>query len=86
MKKAPLATWLATSMLATLAAFAGPACAQTAAQPAAQTAAQRDINPKLAELTDGVLLADVWARPGLSPRDRSLVTASVVAKEVLQKK
>ena len=37
-----------------------------------------DINPKLAELTDGVLFADVWARPGLSPRDRSLVTVSAL--------
>ena len=63
MRKTPLATWLATSMLATLAAFAGPACAQTAAQPAAQPTSG-DINPKLAELTDGVLFADVWARPG----------------------
>jgi 4-carboxymuconolactone decarboxylase len=41
------------------------------------TAAQRlmgDIAPKLAELTDQVLFADVWKRPQLSPGDRSLVT------------
>ena len=37
-----------------------------------------DIAPKLAELTDNVLYADVWARPGLSPRDRSLVTVSAL--------
>jgi 4-carboxymuconolactone decarboxylase len=37
-----------------------------------------DIAPKLAELTDDVLYADVWARPGLSPRDRSLVTVSAL--------
>lgn len=37
-----------------------------------------DINPKLAELTDKVLFGDVWARPGLSPRDRSLVTVSAL--------
>jgi 4-carboxymuconolactone decarboxylase len=33
-----------------------------------------DIAPKLAEITDTVLFGDVWHRPALSPRDRSLVT------------
>ncbi len=45
------------------------------------TPAQRmfgDISPKLAELTDNVLFGDVWARPGLSPRDRSLITISAL--------
>ncbi len=37
-----------------------------------------DIAPKLAELTDSVLFGDVWARPDLSPRDRSLVTISAL--------
>jgi 4-carboxymuconolactone decarboxylase len=37
-----------------------------------------DIAPKLAQLTDEVLYEDVWARPGLSPRDRSLVTVSAL--------
>ena len=37
-----------------------------------------DIAPKLAELTDEVLFGDVWARPGLSPRDRSLATISAL--------
>ncbi|MGC1549101.1 MAG: carboxymuconolactone decarboxylase family protein [Rhodanobacter sp.] len=38
------------------------------------------IAPALAELTDKVLFGDVWERPGLSPRDRSLITvASLVA-------
>lgn len=32
--------------------------------------------PKLADLTDGVLFGDVWSRPELSRRDRSLVTVS----------
>ncbi len=35
--------------------------------------------PKLAELTDDVLFADVWNRPELAPRDRSLVTVAVLA-------
>jgi 4-carboxymuconolactone decarboxylase len=37
----------------------------------------RDFAPKLAELTDQVLFGDVWERPQLSPRDRSLVTVTV---------
>jgi 4-carboxymuconolactone decarboxylase len=39
-----------------------------------------DIAPALAEYTDNVLFGDVWKRPGLAPRDRSLVTvASLVS-------
>ena len=39
-----------------------------------------DIAPALGEYTDKVLFGDVWQRPGLSPRDRSLVTvASLVS-------
>lgn len=37
-----------------------------------------DVAPKLAELTDEVLFGDVWARPGLSPRDRSLITVAAL--------
>ena len=32
--------------------------------------------PKLVELTDQVLFGDVWERPGLSKRDRSLATVA----------
>ncbi len=35
-----------------------------------------DIAPALGEYTDKVLFGDVWKRPGLSPRDRSLVTVA----------
>ncbi|WP_406443366.1 carboxymuconolactone decarboxylase family protein [Streptomyces sp. NBC_00631] len=35
--------------------------------------------PKLVELTDKVLFGDVWERPGLSPRDRSLITVTTLA-------
>ena len=39
-----------------------------------------DIAPRLTEISDNVLFDDVWRRPGLSPRDRSLVTvASLIA-------
>jgi 4-carboxymuconolactone decarboxylase len=37
-----------------------------------------DFAPKLAALTDDVLFADVWERPGLSKRDRSLVTVAAL--------
>jgi 4-carboxymuconolactone decarboxylase len=37
-----------------------------------------DVSPKLAELTDDVLFGDIWERPGLSKRDRSLVTVSAL--------
>ncbi len=37
-----------------------------------------DFAPKLAELTDEVLFGDVWARPELAPRDRSLVTVAAL--------
>ena len=37
-----------------------------------------DFDPKLAELTDKVLFADVWERPGLSKRDRSLITIAAL--------
>jgi 4-carboxymuconolactone decarboxylase len=38
----------------------------------------REHAAKLADLTDDVLFADVWARPGLSPRDRSLITVAAL--------
>ena len=34
--------------------------------------------PKLADLTDSVLYADIWERPQLSKRDRSLVTVAAL--------
>ena len=37
-----------------------------------------DIAPKMAELTDSVLYADVWERPQLSKRDRSMVTVAAL--------
>lgn len=85
----PMAAWIAVSVMATLAAPASPACAQQATQETAQAPAQAaapstaqrlfgDVNPKLAQLTDDVLFGDVWKRPGLSPRDRSLATVSAL--------
>ncbi len=47
----------------------------------APSAAQKLIGaiaPKLADLTDEVLFGDVWERPQLSKRDRSLVTCAAL--------
>lgn len=44
-----------------------------------QTVAQHvigDFSPKLLELTENVVFGDIWARPELSPRDRSLITVA----------
>ncbi|MFZ6758592.1 carboxymuconolactone decarboxylase family protein [Undibacterium sp. Ji50W] len=37
-----------------------------------------DIAPKLAELTDQVLFDDVWQRPGLPSRERSLIIVATL--------
>jgi 4-carboxymuconolactone decarboxylase len=45
------------------------------------TPAQRlvgDFAPKLVSLTDDVLFGDVWERPELSKRDRSLITVAAL--------
>lgn len=44
-----------------------------------QTPAQKaygDVAPALADFSDRVLFGEVWARPGLSKRDRSLITVA----------
>src|SRR5690349_15333096 len=37
-----------------------------------------DVAPALDELTQDVLFGDVWERPGLSKRDRSLITVATL--------
>lgn len=37
-----------------------------------------DVAPALTEITDGVLFDNVWQRPGLSSRDRSLITVAAL--------
>ena len=44
--------------------------------PAQQTLG--DVAPKLLELTNDVLFGDVWERPALSKRDRSLITVAAL--------
>jgi 4-carboxymuconolactone decarboxylase len=38
----------------------------------------RPIVPKLIDLTEKVVFGDVWERPGLSKRDRSLITVAAL--------
>jgi 4-carboxymuconolactone decarboxylase len=49
-------------------------------QPSQQAGQQAfgDIAPKLAQLSDSVLFDDVWQRPGLTPRERSLITVAAL--------
>ena len=56
----------------------GPATATPGARPRPSQAAIGDFAPKLAGLTDDVLYGDVWERPELSKRDRSLVTVAAL--------
>jgi 4-carboxymuconolactone decarboxylase len=46
-----------------------------------QTRAQKligDFLPKMVSLTDETLFGDIWERPELSPRDRSLITVAAL--------
>ncbi|WP_245442980.1 carboxymuconolactone decarboxylase family protein [Methylobacterium terrae] len=56
--------------------YAAPVAPAEVAAPSTQAVA-----PALARYTEGTLLGEVWTRPGLSPRDRSLVTlAALIAR------
>jgi 4-carboxymuconolactone decarboxylase len=46
--------------------------------PSAAQQAIGDFSPKLVSLTDDVLFGDIWERPGLSKRDRSLITVTAL--------
>jgi 4-carboxymuconolactone decarboxylase len=51
-----------------------------ASQPSKPTVREMigDLAPKLVDLTEQVLFGDIWERPGLSKRDRSLITVSTL--------
>ncbi|WP_061929839.1 carboxymuconolactone decarboxylase family protein [Aureimonas sp. AU22] len=72
-------TLLAATTLA-MVAMAGAAAAQDQRRDISRVAPEivRKTVPPLAAYTDELLFADVWARPGLSPRDRSFVTVSAL--------
>jgi 4-carboxymuconolactone decarboxylase len=46
--------------------------------PSASRDAVRPMVPKMVELTEQVLFGDVWERPGLSKRDRSLIVIATL--------
>jgi 4-carboxymuconolactone decarboxylase len=60
--------------------YGAPLRGQTAApaRPRPSQAAIGDFAPKLAEITDNVLYGDIWERPELSKRDRSLATVAAL--------
>src|SRR5215213_11437241 len=47
-------------------------------EPTAKRNPYADITPALGGYTDRVLFGDVWERPGLSKRDRSLITVATL--------
>src|SRR3712207_6314088 len=47
-------------------------------EPTARRSLYSDIAPALGDYTDNVLFGDVWERPGLSKRDRSLITVATL--------
>jgi 4-carboxymuconolactone decarboxylase len=67
---------LLTIVTATL--FASPAPAQQASPPSTSSDSQARATPALASYTKDLLFGEVWKRPGLSPRDRSLVVVSAL--------
>src|ERR1700712_227118 len=69
----PIAAALTGLALASGAEAQQPSRTYTSAPPAMQAPA-----PGLADYTDDVLFGEVWKRPGLSPRDRSLVVISAL--------
>jgi 4-carboxymuconolactone decarboxylase len=61
-----------------LSALAGGAAVEAQERPSVAPKNMQAIAPALADYTDTVLFGDVWIRPELSPRDRSLVTVSAL--------
>ncbi|CNE12526.1 putative decarboxylase [Yersinia mollaretii] len=59
-------------------AYAQDTAKNQAEKPSRAQQLMGDIAPKMAQLTDDVLYADIWERPQLSKRDRSLVTVSAL--------
>ena len=47
-------------------------------EPSAIKKTYGDFAPKLVQITDDVLFGDIWERPELSKRDRSLVTVTAL--------
>jgi 4-carboxymuconolactone decarboxylase len=73
--------WLAPT-IASLSLFASFAHADQAKRPTVSANDVRAVAPALDNYTQVTLLGDLWKRPDLSPRDRSIVTlAALIARD-----
>jgi 4-carboxymuconolactone decarboxylase len=72
------AQWMEQVSDAQYSALSAPVTVAVSTPPSQGQQLFGDIAPKFAQLTDEVLFGDVWSRPGLSPRDRSLITVSAL--------
>lgn len=67
------------SLIALLLAIFAPAAADAEPRPGSVAPANmHKVAPALAGYTDDVLFGDVWRRPGLAPRDRSLIVVAAL--------
>jgi 4-carboxymuconolactone decarboxylase len=74
-------TIAALCLMAPASAQADPTTTTQGAKPMLTPADIRTVAPALERYNQGVLLGDLWKRPGLSPRDRSIVTfAALIAR------
>jgi 4-carboxymuconolactone decarboxylase len=53
-------------------------------EPSAIKETYGDFSPKLVQITDDVLFGDIWERPELSKRDRSLVTVTALKAQRIE--
>jgi 4-carboxymuconolactone decarboxylase len=71
----------ALSLVASTSAQANSAQTTPRSNPMLMLDDVRTVAPALAKYAQGTLLGDVWRRPGLAPRDRSLITlAALIAR------
>ena len=73
-----LAVIASFSVLALSLTHAGPARAAAGPEPMLTREDIRMIAPGLEKYTQNALFGDVWKRPGLAPRDRSMVTLAAL--------
>jgi 4-carboxymuconolactone decarboxylase len=67
--------------MVTAVGLVAPACADQGAPPRVAPPIVYEVAPALGAYTDGVLFGDLWKRPDLAPRDRSIVTiAALIAQ------
>ena len=75
------ATLASLSLIASASAQANPTETSPGSRPMLTLDDVRTVAPALEKYAQGTLLGDLWKRPGLAPRDRSLVTlAALIAR------